>query len=162
MISALAIAVHLVVSANVPSSATQDELIRQIVVTSRIQDGLRKALLLQMESSRKDHPTIPEATWGELESFIRTLPMEQDLGAIWKGQFTDSELRQILSFWKSPAGQKFFKAQPTLNAKTGAVGGLLGLQVYKFLQQKHPDQFPPNSKAQAEMVKKFQSLIQGR
>jgi hypothetical protein len=142
-------------------ASREDQLIRQILTEAKVPESFRTSMRMQAGLERKKRPEIPASTWLGLDSLIAALPVEDRLVAQWRGQFSVPELQQILAFWKTPTGKKYFRVEQTLNARQGAIGALLGFDVYEFLSQRHPAQFPVDRRAREATIRQFQSILQG-
>lgn len=147
--------------ANLAGAAPQDDLlIRQILKESGVAESFRAGMKMQAKQARKENPAIPPETWTSLDAYIASLPLEDRLVDQWRGQFSVAELKQILAFWKTPAGKKFFRSEQLLNARQGAVGALMGLDVYDFLSKRYPAQFPVDRNQRDQAVRQFKSILQ--
>ena len=56
------------------------------------------------------------------EKYMSAESLEQEFTALYFNTFTEKELRKLISFYKTPTGQKALKVTPELTAKGAAIG----------------------------------------
>ena len=101
-------------------SATQLSLAREVAVGTgmvRSFDAMAEPLLGQLQQMNVTRPEIQQ----DLNQVVEMLRPEVDLqkqqmintaARIFAERFTEAELRDIVTFYKSPTGQKFVEQQP--------------------------------------------------
>lgn len=114
-----------------------------------------------MESTRREHPSLPLATWKQVETEIASTKMEDEMVGVWKGAFSLQELKEIDRFLSTPTGKKFFQVSQTVVPRMAAVAALAGVRVFGVLQTLHPDQFPHDAKSEEQTRQLFETLRQG-
>jgi hypothetical protein len=63
------------------------------------------------------HAQITEIVGAEALKLVNRRPeLDTDIARIWAAQFSEEELNAITTFYKSPAGQKFFQIGPKVIA----------------------------------------------
>jgi hypothetical protein len=99
---------------------------------------------------KRSFPTVPDETWkeaGELfvGDFRSELPLFAKAGSeFWARNFTESELEELITFYKTPTGQKLSQKRGELNMETrkaaqtwgGSVGRRAGEKVEQFIRSK--------------------------
>lgn len=135
-----------------------DARIRAILKETNVVEALRVTLRQQMAQEKKRHPEFTKSTWDAVEEAIASPQLEADLVGTWRGVYTPSELSQILAFVRTPAGKKFWHTQPALLSRMGAASGLTGFRVYGVLQRLHPEQYPQDSRSEAQMKALFEQM----
>ncbi|WP_080778001.1 DUF2059 domain-containing protein [Chryseobacterium phocaeense] len=100
-----------------------------------------------MQEIRKTSPDISEEF---IQEFIAEVTSEKLLGMyvpIYTKHYTESELDQLITFYKSPVGQKSISVAPSIMKESIESGGKLGrdiaLQVKEKLDKKAGYQNPP-------------------
>lgn len=115
-------------------------------------------------------PYIPKSFWDDLRSGFATFDLETPLFSAYQKYFSEEDMRSLISFYKSPAGQRFLQAQPLIaefsREQFRKAGEELGRQVYerhkdeieaarsKYEQGEHPPAQPNSSPVQPPVPQK--------
>ncbi|SHH85889.1 hypothetical protein SAMN05421866_3970 [Chryseobacterium oranimense] len=100
--------------------------------------------ILQFKERRAD---IPEEFWSEFAAEVTSDKMTDLYIPIYAKYYTESDLDELIKFYKSPIGQKTLKVMPSLMKDSMEAGGKMGseiaLQVMERLNKKAGYQDPP-------------------
>lgn len=89
------------------------------------------AMETSLPAQRAANPRIPAVFWDRFAALARSRAsqLEDVLLVVYDRHFTTDELRQLLSFYRSPIGRKMLDAQPAILRESMAAGQLWGQKV---------------------------------
>jgi hypothetical protein len=105
--------------------------IRQLLeVTGQAQLG--KQVLDQMFAQfRTTMPQVPAAAWDELQARLKPEQLVDMVIPIYARHLQQEDIRALIAFYQSPAGQRFVAAQPVILQESMAAGSVWGQEVAK-------------------------------
>jgi hypothetical protein len=85
-----------------------------------------KAMELMIASYKKHMETVPEEFW---DAFIKEADTEELINMmvpIYAKHYTESDLKELITFYKSPIGQKMVEKLPLISQESFAIGEAWG------------------------------------
>ncbi len=107
---------------------------------------IERVVPVQMQALQSQFPTMTTETRRMIEQSIReemTAGVNQlltQMAGAWARRFTASELRQIASFHRSPAGQNLRRQQEDLQREIAEIGRTWGVEIGRRIQQRLQEQ----------------------
>ena len=123
-------------------AASQDGLRRELAlqlleamhVPDQVQTSLATAIATQVRLN-PDLPGLQEALNEFLGRHVTWAALRDDYAAIYAGAFNEEELREMTTFYRTPAGQRLARAQPQLTLAAARLGEQLVRQHAAELQE---------------------------
>lgn len=102
--------------------------IEEMLTLSGGLDGQRKLIPVMIEQMRGSLPNVPQKFWDNFEKeTLASLPeLNQQLFAIYDQHFTQSEIEAYITFYKTPAGQKYARETPAVTQEAYTAGTAWG------------------------------------
>jgi len=98
-----------------------EELLRVMKMEVLLNETIEK--MLQLELSRNPALQPYKNTLIKFfEKYMSAKSLKQDFITLYVATFTEKELQDLVSFYKTPTGQKALKLTPELTAKGAAIG----------------------------------------
>jgi hypothetical protein len=114
-------------------STTKRALITRYIEATQILGFYDQVVNDVLDKYRKNFPAVERAFWDEFKAFhIEPSDLYKRLVPIYAKNFSESDLRDVLKFFESPAGRKYTAVLPMLGRETGNV-------VRKFEEQLNKD-----------------------
>jgi hypothetical protein len=102
--------------------------------------GSSKSLTQAMDGIRatmqKAYPKVPEQFWTDVKAEITVEEVADRVAPIYAKHFTDRELEELLSFYRSPIGQRLIEAQPAMVAEMFSVAHEWGREVARRILER--------------------------
>ena len=127
--------------------ALADELTKLMNIQGQLQktiDVLKQTMPAQMEQTRAAMG-VTNAPPGSTDDFNKTMDaifaapewkeLEHEMAAIYADTFSEDELKGIIEFYKSPAGQAFIQKQPEIMKRSMAINQKMMLTIMPRLQE---------------------------
>ena len=89
-----------------------------------------------MPAFKKMLPDVPDSFW---EGFMREVDPNEMVNLVvpvYQAHFTEAEIQQAITFYKSPAGKKFIQEQPQVMQESMAAGQEWGRQLAQRAMKK--------------------------
>jgi hypothetical protein len=135
-----------VASAQSSAATKHDDIVRLLRLTGAAQ-GANQAYDLMVPSLKTSMPQVPDQVWQEIRVEVRDNDMAEMASAIWSKHFTQQEIRDLISFYETPTGQKVAREMPVIQQEMLAAGQKWGNRmldrVLARLREKGY-QIPPN------------------
>ncbi len=122
-------------------SQTKQELIKELFkvmhqdsVIDKTFSSIIPSMFSQMQSQAKDSTgraraqEAMKATLPVMKGIIKRM-MDEDMVAIYARNFSENEIKDFITFYKSPSGQKFVRTQPEIQKE------LMPIFVQKYLPE---------------------------
>lgn len=97
------------------------ELLKIMQLDKMLNETIDKILDLEMSRNPALQP-YKNTLKKFFEKYMSAKSLEKDFITIYVEAFTEKELQELVSFYKTPTGQKALKATPELTAKGAALG----------------------------------------
>lgn len=96
-----------------PADQTAEELMAVLELEKGTNDFIIKAVDTQIKQDPRA-AAAREKMYDILTKYVGWNAIHDDVKNIWKGQFTDSEMRELINFYKSPIGKKYIHVQVSI------------------------------------------------
>ena len=84
---------------------------------------LGKQMMYQMlPALQQMAPNAPQAYWDAFMKEVDTDEMITLIIPVYQKQFSEKDIQELITFYKTPVGQKFIKAQPQILQESMAIG----------------------------------------
>jgi hypothetical protein len=110
------------------ADAEKDKLVRELIAITgadRIGAQIMEALIQQF---RQVYTDVPAAYWQDLRSPLQEAELREQIVPVYADRFSASELKDILTFYRSPLGKKLVAELPEITRRSLAVGQEWGKQ----------------------------------
>ena len=123
-------------------AATSDSVAMQLSRLVLTKDGYEQIIKQMMQGMLQASGQAPDAkTQKELQAvMLEVLPYDEMLqfnAKVYGSRFKDSELQDIIAFYKTPTGTKLVKELPGISGDVGALVGKMIPQRLPALMKKH-------------------------
>lgn len=81
------------------------------------------------QSFNQVNPNIPKTFWDEMKKAIKTDELFKLLVPVYRKNLSTEDIRAMLAFYKTPAGQRISKAMPAISQQSMQVGQAWGANV---------------------------------
>jgi len=81
------------------------------------------------QSFNQINPNIPPSFWAEMKKAIKTDGLFKLLVPVYRKNLTAEDIKAMLAFYKSPAGQRITKAMPAISQESMVIGQNWGRNV---------------------------------
>ena len=81
------------------------------------------------QSFNQINPNIPKTFWAEMKKAIKADDLFKLLIPVYRKNLSTEDIKAMLAFYKSPAGQRISKAMPAISQQSMAVGQAWGANV---------------------------------
>lgn len=100
-----------------------------------------------IEQSKQSNPNISHEFWDEFAKEVTSDRIIEMYVPLYTKYYTESDLDELIKFYKTPIGQKVLKVTPAIAKESmeagGKMGGEIGQQVQERLNKKKGYQNPP-------------------
>lgn len=110
------------------------QLIMQVLQTTGGLESIRPAIQRWLAKYQQAYPQMPQGTWHQIEQQISAEMQEMSIQT-WDHYYTEQDLRALLSFYTSPAGQKLLKTRTPLTQDIMRGGEQIGSRMDAMVQQ---------------------------
>ncbi|PQA92596.1 hypothetical protein B0A69_14095 [Chryseobacterium shigense] len=105
------------------------------------------AMQQYIQGLRKTHVNVPDEFWSEFTAEVSSSKMIDLYIPIYAKYYTESDIDELIKFYKSPIGQKTLEVMPSLIKESMEAGGKMGrdiaIKVKEKLDRKEGYQSPP-------------------
>jgi len=135
---ALSLIVSAVGEATAGETSEAEKVARELLEVSGVikMGGQITEQLIQYQ--KKNMPDIPEQFWTEVAGEVRTEGLNQKIVAVYVNHFTVDEMKAIVAFYKTSAGNKYLEKLPEVTKEAMAAGRRwnreLGVQIAEKLK----------------------------
>ncbi len=95
-------------------------LIRQVIDATGAPAAAAGNISAGLEKARADSPEMPEIIWQRLAERIDPKAIFELIVPVYDAHYTKAEIRELLTFYRSPAGKKFLVEMPKANQEIDA------------------------------------------
>ncbi len=139
-------------AAPTPVDPQKDKVIRELLTKTHEVEMAQERILQGLSGMKQFMPRVPQKYWDEYRARISLDDVRNQMVEVYAKQFTTDEVKAILAFYNTPAGQKLSSAAlPILRASmdvSQAVSQRAGQIVAKALRS---DQFLQQPRAAASL-----------
>lgn len=89
-----------------------------------------------MDQFKKSAPNIPDEFWDEFAKEFTADKMIQLYVPIYAKYYTESDIDEMIRFYKSPVGQKTISVMPSILQESMEAGGKMGREVAERVMEK--------------------------
>ena len=89
-----------------------------------------------MDQLKKNAPNIPDEFWNEFAKEFTADKMVQLYVPIYAKYYTESDIDELIKFYKSPVGQKTISVLPSILQESMEAGGKMGREVAERVMEK--------------------------
>ncbi|MCT2561449.1 DUF2059 domain-containing protein [Chryseobacterium herbae] len=82
------------------------------------------------------YPDVPDRFWDEFSSEISSNKMADLYIPIYAKYYTESDIDELITFYKSPVGQKTLRVMPSLMKESMEEGGKMGREIAQKIKDK--------------------------
>ena len=135
-------------------SKKEKRLVEQIIIAQNIPKAVSLGLKRLVQNKDKANPGVIS---GFLPEFYKKIDEKVILAKIsksWYGEYSVSELKGILRFFKSKAGKKYLAKNSEISMEMQKLGSVYAIELYKELNSVFPKLFPLDAKT----IKMFNML----
>lgn len=115
--------------AEVGEDTAKQKDIRALMEASGELNNMRQAMLGMINSMRQTTPDAPAGFWDEFAKAVMTDELPSLLVPVYDRHFTHDQIRELITFWKSPTGRMLAEKQPLLQQDAMSVGEHWGQKV---------------------------------
>lgn len=117
-----------------PNAAMEKDIRELMAVTgsAKIAEQVMDALA---GSLGKSNPKIPQSFWKEMKKRIKTDDFFQMVIPIYTRHLSAEDVKAMLAFYKTPAGQRVVKAMPAITQESMAIGNAWGQKIAREVIQ---------------------------
>lgn len=94
------------------------------------------AMQKYIQELRETHANVPEEFWSEFTVEVSSSKMTDLYIPIYAKYYTDSDIDELIKFYKSPIGQKTLKVMPNLIKESMEAGGKMGNEIAREVKEK--------------------------
>ena len=112
------------VAAQAPRPAPEP-LVEELLEVMEMDRQIREAILFSVEAQMQANPAL--ASFGDVfeeffEKYVTWEAMKPELVKVYAGAFTESEVRDLIAFYRTPVGRKLVEQSGELMRQGGTVG----------------------------------------
>lgn len=129
----------------------------QLLDTLHMDQLLQQMITTQVDAEINANPQMKpyrQVLVDFMNKYLGYSEMKDDLVSVYAGAFTESELKQLVSFYKSPVGQKALTKMPELVAR--------GAQIGQARVQSHLDELRQDISDEAQRLQQAQQPQQAQ
>ena len=105
-----------------PPSPGKVLIIKDLLVITGTANLANQVIAQMIQSYKQTFTDVPEAVWERLQKKMNAEEMIDSLVEIYDRHFSLEDLQLIVSFYKTPAGQRMIKELPSVMTEAMAVG----------------------------------------
>ena len=109
--------------------ATIEEDIRELIRITHATEMAQRMLAPIAEALSKAYPEVPVAFWQEMAAATSGAEFEAILVDVYKSHVSQEDIRALLAFNRSPAGQRVIAKMPAIMAASQAAGQRWGASI---------------------------------
>ncbi|MDR2236696.1 MAG: DUF2059 domain-containing protein [Chryseobacterium sp.] len=132
-------------------SQASEAKIREFIKVTEADKVAISSMQTYMEQFKKNAPSIPDAFWKEFAAEFTAEKMVELYVPIYAKYYTESDIDELIKFYKSPVGRKTISVMPAILQESMEAGGKLGREVAERVMEKmdkeegHVSPPPPSS-----------------
>lgn len=111
---------------------------------------IRRSLAMQRASAP---PYIPAEVWTDLQDSFLKVDFAQLMAPTYQKYLSEEDAKQILAFYRTPAGQRLLAAMPQVLMESGEVGRKEGQRIATEVLQRHQQQIIDAQKKYEQQAK---------
>jgi hypothetical protein len=119
------------VSDSTAISEAKADSIRTLIQLTRARRLTKQMVNRTLRAQRQQHPEVPDEWWREFRSRIDTEGLVDLYIPIYARHFSQQEINQLLTFYRSPVGQKVVQEMPAVMREAMSAGRQWGRKVAK-------------------------------
>jgi hypothetical protein len=109
--------------------STVEEDIRELIRITHATEVAQRMIVPMLEALSKAYPEVPVAFWQEMAQTTTSEEFEALLIDVYKQNVTQDDVRALLAFNRSPAGQRVIAKMPAIMAASQAAGQRWGASI---------------------------------
>jgi hypothetical protein len=109
----------------------RDDIIKLMKVSGsdKMADQMMDMMIAQMKELVVLNKALPDAYWDKFKKKADANELMQLCIPVYEKHYTHDEIKQLISFYQSPLGQKLIKITPQVMAETMAIGQQWGAKI---------------------------------
>jgi uncharacterized protein len=119
---------------------TKEQKVRRLLVLLKVGDVAKQMAGAMIDSFKGSMPEVPEEVWTAFMAKVKGEELIELLIPVYSRNIEEADVDALLTFYSSPAGQRFIGKQSLIMQESMAVGeqwgAKLGRQVEEELRQK--------------------------
>ncbi len=105
---------------------TKEKLVKEMLELSGANKMALKSMEIMVASYKKHMETVPQEFWDEFIKEANTEELVNMLAPIYAKHYTESDLKELIAFYKSPIGQKLVEKLPLISQESFTIGEAWG------------------------------------
>ncbi|MBB6372191.1 DUF2059 domain-containing protein [Chryseobacterium shigense] len=117
-------------------SQASDTKIREFIRITGADKMAITAMQQFIEQIKENHPNVPDEFWKEFTAEVSSNKMTDIYIPIYAKYYTESDIDELIKFYKSPIGQKTLTVMPALMRESMEAGGKMGREIATQIKEK--------------------------
>jgi len=118
-----------------PVTTLKEKDIYQLLELTKVKESAELLVSHTFDFLKKQNPNIPQSFWDKLESKVDYEKYLLKLVPIYDKTFTHDEIKNMVEFFRTPAGKKYITTLPVVNTEIYEVGKVFGGEIRKMITE---------------------------
>lgn len=119
-------------TASAQGNTPYDNDIRTLLTVNKTKESMEQTIPMMIEQFKQMRPDIPEKIWSGLQKEMKGEGLNdliERMIPMYKKHFTHAEVKELVTFYKSPIGTKLAKKTPIMTQESYGIGQEWGKQL---------------------------------
>lgn len=108
---------------------SKDDLARELLEITKSSELALQIIHQILSVQKQQNPDVPANFWTELEREFKAEDLTALVVPVYARHFTEDELKAIIAFYRTPAGEKMIAAMPQISRESMEIGQTWGMQI---------------------------------
>lgn len=121
-------------TASAQQNTAYDNDIRTLLTVNKTKESMQETIPMMIEQFKKMRPDIPAKVWSSLQKEMKGEGLKdliERMIPMYKKHFTHTEVKELITFYKSPIGSKLAEKTPIMTQESFGIGQEWGQELGK-------------------------------